>query len=172
VAPGITLPFTFGENRPADRSQWTIYLSLNRAFPALNAALEAGYRFYHDTFGTDAHTVEFSWLQRLGPRVLLRPNLRFYTQSAANFYYYQLDQTAITPTATLPAPQGPFYSSDYRLSDLTATTYGLQVVWDATRWLQLDVALSQYDMRGRDGVTPQSAYPRARIVTAGVKLSW
>jgi hypothetical protein len=36
----------------------------------------------------------------------------------------------------------------------------------------LDLALEQYVMRGRDGITPQSAYPRATIVTAGVQLSW
>ncbi len=172
VAPGITLPFTFGENRPADRDQWTVYLGLNHAFPELNAALEAGYRYYHDTFGTDAHTVEVSWLQRLGAQVLLRPNLRFYSQTAANFYHYNLDQTSIVPSATLPAPQGPFYSSDHRISELNAYTYGLQLVWDVTRRLQLDLAYSHYDMRGRDGVTPQSAYPRARILTAGVKFAW
>ena len=38
--------------------------------------------------------------------------------------------------------------------------------------LQLDAALEQYDMRGKDGITPQSAYTDARIVTAGVKFAW
>ncbi len=172
VAPGISLPFTYGENRPTDRDQWTLYLALNHAFPELHAAIEASYRYYHDTFGTGAHTVEVSWLQRLGPRVLLRPNLRFHSQTAADFYHYNLDRTSIVPSATGPAPQGPFYSSDYRLSKLDAYTYGLQLVWNVARQVQLDVAVSQYDMRGRDGVTPQSAYPRARIVTAGVRFSW
>jgi len=27
-------------------------------------------------------------------------------------------------------------------------------------------------MRGRDGVTPESAYPRAGITTAGAKIIW
>ena len=172
VAPGVTLPFTFGENRPTDRNQWTIYLALTRAFPELKAALEASYRYYHDTFATGANTIELSWLQHLGPRVILKPSLRYYDQTAANFYHYQLDQTTIVPSATLPAPAGPFYSSDYRLSSLNATTYGVQLIWDVTGRLPLDVAFQQYDMRGRDGVTPSSAYPRARVVTAGVKFAW
>jgi len=172
VAPGVTLPFTFGENRPTDRDQWTFYLAFNHAFPELRAALEASYRLYHDTFGTNANTVALAWLQRLGPRVLLRPNLRYYDQTAANFYHYNLDATDITPGAALPAPQGPFYSSDHRLSALNTTACGLQLVWDATPRLQLDVAYSAYAMRGRDGVTPQSAYPRARIFTAGARFSW
>ena len=36
----------------------------------------------------------------------------------------------------------------------------------------LDAALEHYDMHGRDGITPASAYAKARIVTAGVKFSW
>jgi hypothetical protein len=50
--------------------------------------------------------------------------------------------------------------------------YGMQAVWKASRWAQVDLAYEQYNMRGRDGVTPQSAYPRAGITTVGIKLIW
>ncbi len=172
VAPGIFLPFTYGENRPDERTRWTLQAALNRAFPELRAALEASYRFYHDTYGTNAHTIELAWFQHLGARFILQPEFRFYQQSAARFYYYNLDQTSIVPTFGPPRPQGPFYSSDHRLSALHATTAGLKVVWTATPRLRLDLALEQYAMRGRDGVTPQSAYPRATILTAGAAFSW
>jgi hypothetical protein len=172
VAPGVFLPFTFGENRPDHRTRWIALAALNHAFPEQHAAVEASYRFYHDTFGTDAHTIELNWLQHLGKDVILEPELRFYDQSAARFYYYQLDNTPIIPTAGVPRTQGPFYSSDYRLSAMRTTLYGLKIVWTpAARW-QVDAALEQYDMRGKDSITPQSAYPRAAIWNIGAKFSW
>ena len=172
VAPGIFLPFTYGENRPNQRNKFTLFTSLNHAFPNLGGALEGSYRFYHDTFGTDAHTLELTWLQRIGKNLILKPELRLYDQSAAAFYYYKLDQTSIVPAFGPPRTQGPFYSSDYRLSALHTYTYGLKVVWTPSARWQVDVSFAQYDMRGKDGVTPQSAYPRAAIVTAGLKISW
>ena len=38
--------------------------------------------------------------------------------------------------------------------------------------LQLELAYDRYEMRGRDGVTPQSAYPTANIYTAGARVAW
>lgn len=172
VLPGIFLLSTFGENRPGERNKWTALASINHAFPEWQGAVDASYRFYHDTFGTDAHTLDLTWLQKLGSRFVLEPHVRFYQQSAANFYYYSLDQSGVTPFAGRPRPQGPFYSSDYRLSALNSYTYGLKGVWTMTDHVQLDAAVEGYEMRGRDGVTPQSAYCRATTVTGGLKLIW
>lgn len=172
VLPGIFLLSTFGENRPDERNKWTIFASVNHAFPELQGALEGSYRFYHDSFGTDANTLDVSWLQKIGGRFVLKPHVRFYQQTAADFYYYNLDQAGITPFPGRPRPQGPFYSSDYRLSALNSYTYGLSGTWTVTDHVQLDAAVEGYDMRGRDGVTPQSAYCRATTVTGGLKLTW
>ncbi len=172
VNPGDFLPLQFLDNRPGTRNKWIALGSLNHAFPDLRGALEASYRFYHDTFGTNAHTIELTWLQQISPTLILKPELRFYDQSAADFYYYKLDGTSIVPPFGPPPVQGPFYSSDYRVSALRTYTYGLKVVWTPSARWQLDVALAQYDMHGKDGVTPQSAYPRAAIITAGLKISW
>ena len=67
---------------------------------------------------------------------------------------------------------GPFYSSDYRLSALRTVTYGLKVIWTPSESWQLDAAFERYDMRGRDGVTPQSAYCQANILTLGARFGW
>jgi hypothetical protein len=172
VAPGLFLPFTYGENRPAERTKWIALALLNRAYPDLHGALEASYRLYHDSFGTTAHTVELTWLQRMGDHFILQPGFRFYDQSAADFYHYNLNQTSIVPTYGPPRTQGPFYSSDYRLSALRTITYGMKAIWTPTPRLQLDLDVAQYDMRGKDGVTPRSAYMRATIVTGGLKITW
>jgi Protein of unknown function (DUF3570) len=172
VFPGIFLPLTFGENRPDYREKWIAVVSLNRAFREARGALEGSYRFYHDTFGTDAHTLDLQWFQHVGGKLVLRPSFRYYTQTAASFYHYNLNTDSVTPNRGAPNPNGPFYASDYRLSQMQTVTYGLKGIWNATAALQFDLALEQYDMRGTDHVTPQSAYPRARIITAGAKFSW
>ena len=172
VAPGAFLAFTFGENRPDTRGKWIVLTSLDHAFTGLHGTLEASYRFYHDTFGTNAHTIELTWLQQISPTLILKPTLRFYAQSAADFYYYNLDRSSIMPQFGPPPAQGPFYSSDYRVSALRTATYGLKLVWTPSARWQLDLGVSQYDMSGKDGVTPQSAYPRAAIVTGGMKITW
>lgn len=172
IFPGVFLPITSNENRPDYREKWILFLALNRSFPEARGALDASYRFYNDTFSTDAHTVDLSWFQRLGGKFILRPSLRVYQQSAPFFYYYNLDNTSIVPISGAPRPQGPFYSSDFRLSEMRTYNYGLKLIWNATDALQFDVAFEKYDMRGRDGVTPRSAYADARIFTVGGKFSW
>ncbi|HVU34282.1 MAG TPA: DUF3570 domain-containing protein [Opitutaceae bacterium] len=172
VFAGAFLPFTYSENRPDYREKWVVLLELNHAFPAVNGTVDASYRYYHDTFGTDAHTVDLAWFQRIGQRLILRPSFRYYTQTGAVFYHYNLDATSILPTGGAPNPAGPFYSSDYRLSALNSYTYGVKLIWNATQALAFDAALEEYRMRGRDGITPQSAYPSARIITVGAKFAW
>ena len=172
VFPGLFLPETFGESRPMYREKWTVLAGVNRAFPRWHAAIDASYRYYRDTFGTRAHTVDLAWFQHLGTAWILRPSFRFYDQSAASFYVYNLDAANVVPYAGAPRADGPFYSSDYRLTALRTYAYGVKLIWTATTHLQLDVALEAYAMRGHDGVTPQSAFPTARIITAGAKFSW
>jgi hypothetical protein len=170
--PPILLPESWAENRPDRRGKWVAFLGLNHAFPAVNGAIDASYRFYHDTFGIHAHTLELAWLQKLfGDHIVLNPGFRFYTQSAADFYYLTLDGTSITPSGT-PDPGGNFYSADYRLAQLRTLTYDLKIVWRVTDWLAIDGALGYYSMRGRDGITPQSAFPSAKVITFGSKITW
>lgn len=172
VVPGVFLPLTFAENRPGERDKWIGLASVNRSFLEGRGAVEATYRLYHDTYDTTAHTVDLAWFQRLGERLTVRPAIRFYAQSAAEFYFYRLDGTPVVPVSGPPRPQGPFYSSDWRLSEMHTLTYGVKLVFKAHERLHLDAAFERYEMRGRDGVTPQSAYPDANIVTGGVKFTW
>jgi len=171
IFQGASLPLTFAENRPNQRNKGTVFASVNRAFPGLHGALEASYRFYHDTYSITANTAELLWFQHFGPQLILRPNLRLYRQSSANFYIYRMDDSGILPT-TIPAPLAVHYSSDARLSALDSINFGLKAIWKMTDWLQLDIALQGYRERGTDGVTPQSAYYRARVETVGTKISW
>ncbi len=171
ILPGVTLPLTFPENRPQERNKWIAFVGYNHAVAAWDGAVDASYRFYHDSFGTASHTLAVTWLQNLNAHLILAPTVRYYEQSAADFYHLSLDGTSIVPGFT-PNAAGPFFSADYRLSHLRTYTYGLKLVWHPTDSVQLDLAYDRYEMKGLDGLTSPTAYPRANTVTAGVRYAW
>ncbi|MDB6126474.1 MAG: hypothetical protein JWM35_370, partial [Verrucomicrobia bacterium] len=171
VFPTVFLPIDYGESRPHERDKWTALASINHAFVGVNGALEASYRFYHDTFGSRAHTIETAWFQSFGDHVIVSPSVRYYEQNAADFYLISLNGQGFTPSF-FPNSAGPFYSSDYRLSAFRSYNVGLKVIWKINATWQIDVAVEQYKMEGRDGITSPSAYPTATTKTVGLKYTW
>jgi hypothetical protein len=171
IFPGVVLEEAFGENSPNERQSATLFTSVNRAVPKLRGALEASYRLYSDTYGILAHTLELSWQQHVGSRLILEPELRYYQQGAARFYHYNLDNTAIIPVH-VPMGTGPYYTSDFRLSAEDDYTYGLKATWKVADRVQLAASYERFAMYGRDNVTLASAYPRAGITTLGIKFTW
>ncbi len=171
VLPGIFLPVTYSDNRGDIRDKGTLFLSVNHEVTSWHGALEASYRFYADTYGITSSTGEISWLQKLGRSFILKPDLRLYQQKAASFYVYNLDATSIMPTQT-PNPNGPRYSSDSRLSAFEEAGASIKLIWKAADWLQFDASVGGYRQHGTDGITPQSAYYRATVSTAGMKVFW
>jgi hypothetical protein len=69
----------------------------------------------------------------------------------------------------VPAWPG-YYSADYRLSEMNTYTYGVQVEAKITDLIGVTVTYKRYRMVGTDGVTLESAYPNANIITAGLNL--
>ena len=167
---------TEAENRPEKKNKLSIFGGINRNFEKLNGALDGSYRYYHDSFGITSHTVSLEWIQKFGEHVMVQPSIRFYRQSASDFYYFDLDRsrvdTALEPTlAETGTGKAPFYSSDYRLSHLQTIDAGIKVVVKITGWLSIDAAYDRYLMRGLDHLTPQDAYPNANTFTVGFKLT-
>lgn len=146
------------EQRPGVRDKRILFLLLNHDFEKLHGSLEASYRYYNDTFGIDAHTLGLAWYQSLGKHLVVAPSLRWYAQSAADFY------------STRFTGNPEFYSADYRLSKLTSWTYGLKLLWKWSDTKNISLSYERYDMHGADGMTPGEAYPKANIITLGVKL--
>jgi hypothetical protein len=171
ILPNIFLAQAFGENSPNERNRESLLASLNRAFPGAKGALEGSYRIYGDSYGITSSTAEISWLQHVPGDLILAPMVRGYVQTAARFYYYNLDDTPIVPVQ-IPVGAAPYYSSDFRLSAEETLACGLKAIWRPRDRLRLVASYSRYEMRGRDGVTPQSAYPRAGISSVEATLSW
>ncbi|MDB6120252.1 MAG: hypothetical protein JWO08_4033 [Verrucomicrobiaceae bacterium] len=146
------------EKRPDARDKRIAMVMLNRAFDSLNGSVEASYRFYNDSYGIAAHTLGLAWYQRIGKYLVLAPSVRYYEQSAADFYGVKF------------AGQRPVFSSDYRLSKLDSVTYGVKLLVKLSESFDFTLAYDRYAMHGQDGETPGEAYPKANIFTAGFKL--
>ncbi len=116
-----------------------------------------------------SHTFGLAWFQKIGSRFILRPHVRWYRQSASDFYYVSLDGTPIEPTP-IPTGNAPYYSADYRISALDGLTYGIKGIIELTDWMRIDLNAERYEMSGRDDQTSASAYPKATVLTAGVRV--
>ena len=166
---------TPAENRPREKDRFSVFLGANRHFEHLDGALDASYRFYHDSFGIDAHTVELKWVQRAGPRLIVEPSLRYHRQGAADFYHYDLDaagiDTSFDPTFETGTGAAPYYSSDHRLSEMETINLGLKATWILNEHCSADFSVERYLMQGLDGVTPSAAYADANVITFGLTLS-
>jgi hypothetical protein len=157
----------FDEHRPGYRSREVLLLTLTQCVTPLNGSADISYRFYHDSFDIFSHTAALTWHQWLGKHLIVEPTLRFYTQSAADFYY--LSVPGLLPS--IPDPERPpYYSADYRLSNLMTFDYGLQANIILHERVHLNVGYRRYEMYGLDGVTPSANYPKANVITAGLRL--
>jgi hypothetical protein len=169
IIPGFALDLTFPENRPDFRAKTVLFGQLLHLFEKVRGTADVSYRYLDDDQGLESDTLEIAWLQHLGASWIVQPFFRYYAQNAADYYIYDLNTSPIVPVAN-PTPAGPFYSSDYRLSKFDAQTAGLKLIYTVDDQWSVDVTYERYDMHGRDGVTPQSAYATADVITIGGKL--
>lgn len=113
------------DRRPSERDTWAWITRYRHHFAAQRNTLQAEYRFYHDDWGIDAHTLEVALHHDFNEAFALRPALRYYTQSAADFY-----------SPVIPQPQPDILSSDQRLGafgGLSPSLRGIYRFADGTR---------------------------------------
>ena len=151
------------EQRPNVRNQWTFDVRLAQYLERFDAALHFGYRYYHDDWGIDANTLEASWSQPLGHGWLITPRIRYYSQSAADFYVdylvsnqaYQTvvsdpdtgDIISLTPFNPRLLPRS--FSSDQRLSGFGALSGGLTLSKQLANGIRLESSFEYYTHEGK-----------------------
>ncbi len=145
----LTRMYSVAESRPDVHNRWAWNSSLAHYFAGPDAALQLDYRYARDDWGVASHTLETQWRQAAGEGWTVTPRLRYYTQSAADFYqpYFIFAQKAPTHAdGTLDFSQVPvtYYSSDYRLSAYGAVSGGLSVSKQFDRGLSLEVGVERY----------------------------
>jgi hypothetical protein len=113
--PGSGLRLYLFESRPSTRDKQSLYGLLKRDFNG--NVLEASYRYMTDDWAIDSHTVELRYRWNFGAERYFQPHLRFYQQTAAEFY-----RTVLFNGAPLPT----FATADYRLGEFDGVTVGVK----------------------------------------------
>jgi len=145
-------PYKLFDNRPEERKNTTVLTRWNHHFEGTDGTAKLGYRYYSDTFGIRAHTLEAEYVQPLHNGWTVTPLLRLYTQSEADFYVAasaaeKADKTGLTQT---PPPTGAvYYTEDQRLSAFGAVTLGLKVSKQFNADWQADVKIEGYEQRSQ-----------------------
>jgi Protein of unknown function (DUF3570) len=116
--PDLDVPLLAADLRPHRRNSIAWLTRYRQHVPPARGTLQAEYRFFRDDWGIRAHTFEVAWSQDLAERWSLRPALRYYTQTAADFY-----ATVIT------RPPQEFISSDQRLGAFGGVSPSLRTTW-------------------------------------------
>jgi hypothetical protein len=114
------------ESRPDSRLQHALFMRVKRQMRRADV-LDASYRFMTDDWGVQSHTVDLRYRWPLG-RFYLQPHVRYYLQSASDFY---------VPYLRDDRPLPDHASADHRLGELDATTLGLKVglpLGDGQEW--------------------------------------
>jgi hypothetical protein len=137
--PGVMGPsheYIF-ESRPDQRTKHSLY---GQAKYYMNGkVLDASYRYMTDDWDIDSHTVDVRYRWPINDKRYLEPHVRFYTQTAANFY-----QVGVVEGEPLPS----FATNDYRLGEFDAITAGLKYGWETRNGNEMSVRLEVYQQRG------------------------
>jgi len=103
------------EKRPDTREKRSLYGLLKHDFNG--NVLDASYRVMTDDWGIDSQTLDLHYRWSFGADRFLQPHLRFYSQTAADFY-----RTVLLDGAPLPE----YATADYRLGKFDAVTFGVE----------------------------------------------
>ncbi len=142
-------PYKDPDIRPDRRNIGILLARWNHHVEGLGASLRSSYRYYGDSYGIRAHTLGLDWVQPVGPRLTLTPELRYHTQNAARFYYDPVYDPDLGP----PYPPGYFtnppryISGDQRLSAFGALTLGLKVGVQLSPQWSADLKGEYYEQR-------------------------
>ena len=110
------------EKRPDSRQTHTLYWKTVHQFE--QDVVNVSYRYFGDDWGIKSHTIDLHYRWELNNQHFLKPHVRYYQQSAADFYraFLRADQAV---------PQ--YASADYRLAELSTITLGLLYGFERSR---------------------------------------
>ena len=161
-------PYKLLDTRPDERDIVAWLTRWNQAIPSADATLRLAFRVLHDSFGSTSFMTEAQWVQALPQGWTVQPGLRYYTQSAADFY-----RDPPFPTGYVP---GENYTADTRLAAFGAFTTSLRVAksfadgWTAD--LRVDFYRQKSSWRWGGGGSPDIDTFSARWIQAGVSKAF
>jgi hypothetical protein len=144
-------PYKVPDNRPDKRNATIALLRWNRHFEQMDGTLRTSLRFYDDSFGITSQTLGAEWVQAFSQGWTITPGVRYYSQSAADFYK---DPRAVTVGSRidylppLNMTSTKYYSADQRLAAFGAFTASLKVSKEIAKLWSIDGKAELYQQRG------------------------
>lgn len=143
-SPAVDVPWlssaVFGlvkDSRPSRREQWTALLRYSLYLTQSDSGLHLDYRYSHDSWHIDSHTLDIQWNKELSSGIMISPGLRYYTQKHA-FFYQPFYETLRTDG---------YVSADYRLAGFGALSRKLSVTAFITSQYKIGLHYEYYDRR-------------------------
>lgn len=125
------------ESRPDSRARHGLFGRVKHYFGG--RVLDLSYRFATDDWEIDSHTVDSRLRFPIGERYFIEPHVRYYRQTAADFY-----RSSLVDGEPLPL----FASADFRLGDFDAMTLGVKYGRASRSGSNWDVRLEYYRQTG------------------------
>ncbi|TMM43760.1 DUF3570 domain-containing protein [Colwellia ponticola] len=168
---GIAQDYIY-ENRPDSRVKQSTFMQAKYHFDdsLLNTVADVSYRYMWDDWGINSHTIDSRFTIPIGRVSYIEPHIRFYQQSAADFYKpYIMDDEV---------PTG-FISTDYRIGEMTAVTVGAKYGVVLNGGNELSFRLEYYRQMPTnagfvdpDGLNSIDVYPVVEAIIAQVSYSF
>jgi hypothetical protein len=124
------------EQRPEERAKHSLYAQAKHF--SNGKVLDISYRYMTDDWEIDSHTIDLRYRWPIGGGYL-EPHLRYYSQTAADFYNLSLVDGD-------PLPE--FSSADHRLGEFDAVTLGAKYGWKTKNDNDMNVRLEFYQQSG------------------------
>jgi hypothetical protein len=151
---------TLYESRPEQRQTQSVFWENKLAVGP--TVTDLSFRYFKDNWGISSQTVEASERINLARAWYVEPNVRFYHQTAANFY-----QAYLVSNAALPA----YASSDTRLSRFDALTYGMKIGFRLSGRSELYLRGDYYTQTGDGHPASAIGQLRSQDLFAGTKAA-
>lgn len=104
---------TLAERHPTLRFRQAAWTELSQFLSGMDASLVFTYRYYWDDWGMESHTGALKFNKYITPDWILSPEYRYYTQSAANFGNYAVNNP------------GAYDAFDYKLKVFASNNTGI-----------------------------------------------
>lgn len=142
-------PYKLRDVRPRKRTESALGVRYRRFLDNLRAALHVDYRYYTDDWGIASHTLHTSWYQNVSASFQLVPNVRYYSQTNADFFR-SVDDFGL--------PLDVAQSSDFRLAAYGAVTAGLKGVIHFPDW-SVTISIDRYRASEKYGLESGIEHP-------------
>ena len=163
---GNTTGYRF-EKRPESRTRQTI--NWITAHHLNEDVIHFSYRYFWDDWDIESHTFDLKYRYELGSGHYLQPQLRYYMQSAADFYRHSLVDSEATPE---------YVSSDQRMGEMSNVTigikYGFPIFDDGILALRLAYMQQTGDSKPSDAIGSQKQvdlFPTLEAVIVNVNFN-